>query len=93
MDGFFIPIKVMRDIRLPPGARIFYAEILAACEYKGFFNIKNTALAELYGVSENTISRWAVSLRDCGYIRLDRVYQHGKHGCERIITIERIEGR
>lgn len=93
MDGFFLPIGIMRDYRISPGARILYAEILAACQEKGFYNVKNKELAELYGVTENTISRWAVSLRDRGYIRLDRVFQHGKHGCERVITIEGIEGR
>lgn len=66
-----IPIEVLRDCSLPPGARILYGEIDGLTREYGYCWASNSLFAERYNVSEQTISNWISALQKAGYITVE----------------------
>lgn len=64
-----IPADVRYNKRLKPLARLLYGEITALCNEKGYCWASNSYFAELYEVSDITISRYISELKEYGYIK------------------------
>lgn len=65
-----IPASVRYDKRVKPLARLLYGELTALSNEKGFCWASNKYFAELYEVTNETVSRWISQLAEYGYIRL-----------------------
>lgn len=72
-----IPANVRYDRDLKPNAKLLYGEITALCNEKGYCWASNSYFAELYQVSNNTISRWISQLQKKGYINTRLNYKQG----------------
>ena len=64
-----IPANVRYDKRLKLIARLLYGEITALCNEKGYCWASNRYFAELYEVSNNTISSAISQLEEFGHIK------------------------
>ena len=64
-----LPATVRYDKRLPPAARLLYAELTALASYEGYAWPSNAYLAELYDVDTRTVKRWLEQLEELGYLR------------------------
>ena len=64
-----IPASVRYDNNLKPLAKLLYGEITALCNEKGYCWASNGYFAELYEVSNDTISRAIKQLEECGHIK------------------------
>lgn len=83
-----IPANVRYDPDLPPNAKLLYGEITALCNEKGFCWASNRYFAELYGVSQKSVSNWISALSEKNYIQSSLVYKEGsKEIDKRYITI------
>lgn len=78
-----IPAKVRYDKMLPANAKLLYGEITALCNEKGFCWAGNGYFAELYGVSNISISNWITKLEKCGYIYREIIYKGGTKEIEK----------
>lgn len=63
-----LPANVRYCKGLNPNAKLLYSEITALCNKDGFCWAENGYFAELYGVAEETISRWISDLKKRGFI-------------------------
>lgn len=63
-----IPADVRYDKTLSASEKLFYAELCALANKKGFCYAKNSYFAKLYDVDERTIRRWLEGLKDRGYL-------------------------
>lgn len=63
-----IPANVRYDKKLTAQEKLMYGEITVLCNKSGWCWASNKYFAELYEVSEKTISRSVGNLEDCGYI-------------------------
>ena len=63
---------LIADVRynklLSASEKIFYSEITALTNNKGFCSASNSYFAELYSVDVRTITRWLHNLSELGYI-------------------------
>lgn len=64
-----IPATVRYDKNLSPAAILFYGEITALANEKGYCWASNDYFCELYEVSESTLRRWIKQLTDSGHIK------------------------
>lgn len=63
-----IPANVRYCKGLKANAKLLYGEITALCNRDGFCWAENSYFAQLYEVSEETISRWISDLKRFGFI-------------------------
>jgi len=63
-----IPANVRYCKGLKANAKLLYGEITALCNKDGFCWAENSYFAQLYEVSEETISRWISDLKRFGFI-------------------------
>ena len=68
-----ITAPVRYDPQLSSTAKLLYGEITSLCKAKGYCWATNSHFAELYGVSESTISRLISQLEKRGHIRVKTV--------------------
>lgn len=81
-----IPANVRYDKNLNANAKLLYGEITALCNERGYCWASNSYFAELYGVANETVSRWIKKLCDYGYVSLQHDYD-GKNITGRKIFI------
>ena len=87
-----IPANVRYDKNLTPNAKLFYGEITALCNEKGYCWANNSYFSDLYGVSKKTISNWISSLDERGFIKTEMIYkENSKEIRERRIYINPME--
>lgn len=72
-----IPASVRYDSNLKDKAKLLYAEITALSDKNGYCFASNRYFAELYGVSQTTISLLIKNLIDNGYIESEIIYKEG----------------
>jgi hypothetical protein len=85
------PANVRYDENLTMGARFLYGEITALCNKKGYCWARNAYFAELYKVSNRTISEWIKQLIDNGYILCTYRYREGTKEIEaRYLSIAQV---
>ena len=82
-----IPATVRYDKKLKSSEKLLYGEVTALANKLGYCYAKNKYFAELYEVSNETISRWLSSLQKCGYIKIDIIRNENKEIVERDIYI------
>ena len=70
-----IPAFVRYDQNLTANAKLLYGEITALCNDKGFCFARNKYFADLYGVSNVSISKWINQLKSSGYIKIKMIYK------------------
>ena len=72
-----IPANVRYDKDLTPNAKLLYAEITCLCNQTGYCWSTNRYFAELYNVSNVSISKWINQLIKKGYINSTFEYKEG----------------
>ena len=72
-----IPANVRYDKRLKANEKLLYGEITCLCQKEGYCWSTNKHFAELYSVSNTSISKWISSLVEIGYINLKLIYKEG----------------
>lgn len=82
-----IPSKVRYDKDLSPNAKLLYGEILALCNDKGYCWASNRYWAELYNVSNRTVSKWIDELSKKEYIKVLINYKECTKMIDRCIKI------
>jgi uncharacterized phage protein (TIGR02220 family) len=65
-----ITAEVRYDKNLPANAKLLYSEITALCNKEGYCYATNGYFADLYQVSDRSITFWLQKLAQCGYIDL-----------------------
>lgn len=63
-----IPATVRYDKNLSPNSKLLYGEITALCSKEGFCWASNRYFADLYSVTNRSITKWVKELSDNGYI-------------------------
>ncbi len=66
-----IPATVRYDNDIIPNAKLLYGEISAMCGKEGYCWAENAYFAELYNVSNSTISRWISQLEKANHIKTE----------------------
>lgn len=72
-----IPANVRYDESLTPNAKLLYGEITALCNERGYCWASNSYFAQLYGVSNVSVSKWINQLVDNGYLSSEMHYKEG----------------
>lgn len=70
-----IPANIRYDKDICPNAKLLYGEITALSNKEGFCWAENSYFAELYGVSEKSISSWISQLANKNYICREIIYK------------------
>lgn len=68
-----LPANIRYDNDITPNAKLLYAEITALCNEKGYCWATNEYFAELYNVSDRTITRLVRQLCDKEYIVIELI--------------------
>jgi hypothetical protein len=85
-----IPATVRYDKELTPNAKLLYGELTCLSSREGYCFATNSYFAEVYGVAEETISRWISNLKDRQYINIEYFYR-GAEVKERRITMAEMQ--
>ena len=72
-----IPANVRYDENLTPNAKLLFGEVTALCNEKGYCWAGNSYFANLYGVSNVSISKWINQLVKQGYLTSEMQYKDG----------------
>ena len=72
-----IPANVRYDKELSANAKLLYGEITSLCNKEGYCWATNSYFAELYNVSNKSISLWIKQLVQKGYIKSTLIYKDG----------------
>ena len=72
-----IPAEIRYDTELKDKAKLLYGEITALSDKNGYCYASNRYFAELYNVSQTTISLLIKNLIDNGYIESEIIYKEG----------------
>lgn len=72
-----IPANVRYDNKISPNAKLLFGEITALCNEQGVCWAQNSYFANLYNVTNVTISRWIKELKSNGYITCETTYLPG----------------
>jgi hypothetical protein len=72
-----IPANVRYSTDIPPNAKLLYGEITALCGKSGFCWATNLYFADLYGVTQQTVSEWVAKLCRAGFIRSEVDLEEG----------------
>ena len=72
-----IPANVRYDKTIPANAKLLYGEITALCSQEGYCWASNSYFADLYDVSETSISKWISALAKAGYIFIEANKEKG----------------
>lgn len=78
-----IPANVRYDSDLTPNAKLLYGEITALCDKNGCCWATNSYFANLYDLSQISISRLIKNLKDKGYIEVEISYIDGTNGIDK----------
>lgn len=81
-----LPASVRYDKRLRASEKLLYGEITALTQKTGECWASNSYFSELYGVTNQAISKWILDLRECGYIDISYTF-NGKKVDKRIIKL------
>ena len=83
-----IPANVRYDKNLTANAKLLYGEISALVQKDGVCYASNKYFAELYNVSQVSISKWINSLVEKKYINFEIIYKEGtKEILNRYLTL------
>ncbi len=93
--GYFaiIPADVRYDPDLKPAAKLLFGEISALLNKEGFCFASNGYFAELYGVTERTISDSVSKLQKAGYIQVEVIRDQTGQVTRRRIRLSVSTGR
>lgn len=80
-----IPANVRYDKDLLAGAKLMFGEITALSNAKGYCFASNGYFANLYGCTNQAISKWIKQLEAKGYVKIKYVGEAGKQ--ERRVSI------
>ena len=78
-----LPASIRYDKNLNSSTKLFYAELTALVNEKGYCWASNGYFAELYDVTKQTISTWVKLLKEKGYIRIQFEYYEGTKNIKR----------
>ena len=79
-----LPAMVRYDPKLPPNAKLIYAEIAAKINEDGYCFAHNHYFAERFNLKADTVSSLIKRLADAGYIEVDLSPQRGNYDKRRI---------
>ena len=85
-----IPAGIRYDEELRPNAKLIYAEISAMSDATGFCWATNRYLADLFGLTKNTVSELVAQLAERGYVRLEIVKGDNGNIVERRIWLAEV---
>lgn len=87
--GYFsvIPAPVRYDDQIPANAKLLYGEISALIGAEGYCFASNSYFAQLYKLSERTITSLVASLQDAGYIIVQMMKDQSGKAMERRIWL------
>ena len=66
-----LPAMIRYDEKLPPNAKLLYAEISSLTDMRGYCYATNAYFEKLYNLSERTISRLLGALEKAGYVCIE----------------------
>lgn len=79
-----LPAMVRYDPKLPPNAKLIYAEIAAKINEEGYCFAHNQYFAERFKLKADTVSSLIKRLAEAGYIEVDLALQRGNYDKRRI---------
>ena len=79
-----LPAMVRYDSKLPPNAKLIYAEIAAKINEEGYCFAHNQYFAERFKLKADTVSSLIKRLADAEYIQIDLAPQRGNYDKRRI---------
>lgn len=82
-----IPATVRYDSRLKPAEKLIYGEITSLTNKMGYCFAKNKYFADLYNVTNHTVSQWISHLEKLGYVIIELIRTDKKEIQERRIYI------
>ena len=85
-----IPATVRYDNELKPAEKLLYGEITALANRNGYCFAQNKYFAELYNVTNGTVSKWFSHLQRLGYINIEIIRNEKQEIIARHIYIEDI---
>ena len=83
-----IPATIRYDPNLKAAEKLLYGEVTALSNRNGYCFAKNKYFAELYDVTNGTVSKWFSHLQKLGYINIELIRNEKKAIIERGIPFE-----